>query len=93
MASEAHLRANKKYLQSMETFTIRVTPEQAAAIREHAQSRGLSVNACVLEAVNASMGGKLPPSRRDAQRAAQSLSGPSEGPMPGQTDLFSKNRK
>lgn len=83
MSSPAKRAANKKYLRSMEQFSIRVTPEQAAAVREHARSKGLSVNSCILEAISASMGGKLPPGKKDAQRGAHGLS----GPLPGQMEM------
>jgi len=53
MATEAKLKANKKYLtEKVDTLQIRVPKGQKDIVKEFAKSRGKSLNAFVLELIN-----------------------------------------
>lgn len=54
-ASEAQLRANKKYQQKFEKLQIRVSHEEKAAAEKHAQLTGESVNTFVRRAIAETM--------------------------------------
>lgn len=87
VSNDAKRAANQRYLRSLVTLTIRLEPDQAAAVRAYAAARHTSVNRAVLDALRGTMAAEgiyMPPGRKDAQKAIQSLS----GPLPGQVDLF-----
>lgn len=50
--SEAQLRASKKYHDKFEKLQIRITPEEKAAIENHAESTNESVTAFVRRAIS-----------------------------------------
>ena len=50
-ASEAQLRANKKYHEKFEKLQIRVTSDEKTAIEQHAASTNESVNSFVRRAI------------------------------------------
>ena len=47
MASEAKLRANKKYLDTQDEVRIRMPPGKLGAVKARAKELGLSVNAYI----------------------------------------------
>ncbi len=55
MMTEAQKRATKKYLDTLERVYIRVPKGQKDVIKDHAMSKGESVNEFVLRAVNETM--------------------------------------
>lgn len=54
-ASEAQLRANKKYHQKFDKVQIRVSHEEKEAIDQHAEAMGESTNAFVKRAISEAM--------------------------------------
>ena len=55
MTTDAQKKATAKYLAGKKTFTIRVDPEEAEQIQKAAEKQGKSVNAYILDAVQAWM--------------------------------------
>lgn len=55
MTTDAQKKATAKYLAGKKTFTIRVDPEEAKQIQKAAEKQGKSVNAYILDAVQARM--------------------------------------
>ena len=55
MTTDAQKKATAKYLAGKKTFTIRVDPEEAEQIQKAAEKQGKSVNAYILDAVQARM--------------------------------------
>jgi len=56
MATEARLKANKKYLtEKVDTLQIRVPKGRKIIIQEFAKSQGKSLNAFVLDLINNAM--------------------------------------
>ena len=53
--TDAQRRANDKYLQKLDSFSLRTPKETGAAIREAAARAGQSTNAYILQAVLARM--------------------------------------
>lgn len=50
--TDARKRANKKYQEQLDSFSLRTTKEQGARIRDAAARAGLSVNAFILSCIN-----------------------------------------
>ena len=53
--STAQLKANKKYQQKFDRIQIRVSPEEKAAIDQHAEKIGISTNTFVRLAIKEAM--------------------------------------
>lgn len=50
--SEARARANKKYLDKVESILVRVKPEMKRKITAHAKANGESVNGFIVRAIS-----------------------------------------
>lgn len=52
MATEAHIRGNKKYLAKLDHITIRMPQGSKDQIKDAADRSGKSLNAFIVEAIN-----------------------------------------
>lgn len=53
--TEAQAKANKKYLEKFADVKVRMTPDERETIKNHAQSRGESVNGFIKRAISETM--------------------------------------
>ena len=78
----AQAKAHKKYMESVATIQIRVTPERRDAIKAHAAARGESVNGfigrAITETMNRDNGGT---STEAAQKPTDAFSGGGATPI------------
>ena len=49
MATKAHLEGNKRYLEKLDHITIRVQGGTKEKIKAHAQQKGMSLNAYIVD--------------------------------------------
>jgi predicted HicB family RNase H-like nuclease len=55
MATKVHLEGNKRYLNSLDSFTLRMPKGKKEVYRTHAQSRSESLNGFLSKAVDEAM--------------------------------------
>lgn len=57
MSSDAKRAANTRYLKTLAAVTLRMAPEDKAALQAHAESRGESVNGFIIRLIKQEMEG------------------------------------
>lgn len=55
MATKAHLEGNKRYLEKLDHITIRVKGGTKEKIKAHAQQKGMSLNAYIVDLIERDM--------------------------------------
>lgn len=55
MATKAHLAGNKRYLEKLDHITIRVQGGTKEKIKAHAQQKGMSLNAYIVDLIERDM--------------------------------------
>ena len=55
MAKKAHLEGNKRYLEKLDHITIRVQGGTKEKIKAHAQQKGMSLNAYIVDLIERDM--------------------------------------
>lgn len=55
MATKAHLEGNKRYLEKLDHITIRVQGGTKEIIKAHAQQKGMSLNAYIVDLIERDM--------------------------------------
>ena len=55
MATKAHLEGNKRYLEILDHITIRVQGGTKEKIKAHAQQKGMSLNAYIVDLIERDM--------------------------------------
>lgn len=55
MATKAHLEGNKRYLAKLDHITIRVQGGTKEKIKAHAQQKGMSLNAYIVDLIERDM--------------------------------------
>lgn len=55
MATKAHLEGNKRYLEKLDHITIRVQGGTKEKIKAHAQQKGMSLNAYIVDLIERDM--------------------------------------
>ena len=55
MATKAHLEGNKRYLEKLDHITIRVQGGTQEKIKAHAQQKGMSLNAYIVDLIERDM--------------------------------------
>lgn len=59
MATKAHLEGNKRYLDKQDNIIIRVPKGKREEIKAHAQEKGMSLNAYIVELIKKDSGIEL----------------------------------
>ena len=55
MSTKAHLEGNKRYLEKLDHITIRVQGGTKEKIKAHAQQKGMSLNAYIVDLIERDM--------------------------------------
>lgn len=56
MATKAHLEGNKRYLEKLDQYTLRLPGGMKDKIKAHAKSKGMSLNAYIVGLIEKDMG-------------------------------------
>jgi hypothetical protein len=56
MATKAHLEGNKRYLEKLDQYTLRLPGGSKDKIKAHAQEQGMSLNAYIVGLIEKDMG-------------------------------------